>query len=187
MAWTSERHIPRGKRTRWPVDVGAGAAEDLGRLGEVDDLDADLLEERVGVGFDLLETLCRDDLDRRQLPGQVRQRVHGPGQALGLARGPTASHGRVFEVRDGHLVSSGAGASAEIVPAHGTCRSRSSEAKGELAALEERQAGTRGATASPTRWNAIPRAVSSSASAGLGDGRLGDDEGVGVDPRSARR
>ena len=31
------------------LDVGAGAAEDLGRLGEVDDLDADLLEEGVGV------------------------------------------------------------------------------------------------------------------------------------------
>ena len=109
--------MPRGKRTRWPVDVGAGAAEDLGRLGEVDDLDADLLEEGVGVGLDLLEALGRDDLDRRQLPGQVRQRVHGPGEALALSRGPTAPHGGVFEVRDSHRISSGF-ASAEGAARH---------------------------------------------------------------------
>ena len=49
VAWTIERHMPRGKRTRWPVDVGAGVAEDLDRIREVDDLDPDLFEERVGV------------------------------------------------------------------------------------------------------------------------------------------
>ena len=83
-------------------DVGAGAPEDLGRLREVDDLDADLFEEGVGVGLDLLEALGRDDLDGRRAAGQVGHRVHVAGQALGLARRATASHGRVFEVRSGH-------------------------------------------------------------------------------------
>ena len=93
--------MPRGKRTRWPVDVGAGAAEDLGRLGEVDDLDADLLEERVGVRLDLLEALGRDDLDRGELAGQVRERVQGrarrsvcraarPRRTAGCSRSGTA-------------------------------------------------------------------------------------------------
>ena len=101
-------------------DVGAGGAEDLGRLGEVDDLDADLLEEGVGVGLDLLEALGRDDLDRRQLPGQVRQRVHRAGEALALSRGPTAPHGGVFEVRDSHLISSVRGRAARRRQGHGT-------------------------------------------------------------------
>ena len=39
--------------------VRTGAAEDLDRVGEVDDLDADLLEERVGIGLDLLEATDR--------------------------------------------------------------------------------------------------------------------------------
>ena len=47
------------------LHVGAGSAEDLDRLGEVDDLDADLLEQRVGVVLDRLEALGGDDLDRR--------------------------------------------------------------------------------------------------------------------------
>ena len=123
------------------VDVGAGAAEDLGRLGEVDDLDADLLEERVGVGLDLLETADPDDFDRRQLPRQERQRVHVPCQSLGLARGPAAPHRGVFEVRDRHLISSGAGAIAEIVPPPWYGDPRGSEAKGELATLEEGETG----------------------------------------------
>ena len=103
------------------LDVGAGAAEDLGRLGEVDDLDADLLEEGVGVGLDLLEALGRDDLDRRQLPGQVRQRVQRPGEALALSRGPTAPYGGVFEVRHSHRLSSGsASADGAARYRHGT-------------------------------------------------------------------
>ena len=49
------------------VHVGAGAPEDPDRIREVDDLDPDLLEERVRVRFDLLETAGRDDLDGGRL------------------------------------------------------------------------------------------------------------------------
>ena len=75
------------------LDVGAGPAEDLDRLGEVDDLDADFLEEGVGVVLDGLEALGGHDLDRRQVPGQVGEVLHRPGQALGLAGGPAAADG----------------------------------------------------------------------------------------------
>ena len=47
------------------LDVGTGRPEDLGRLGVVDDLDADLLEERVGVVLDRFEALGRDHLHGR--------------------------------------------------------------------------------------------------------------------------
>ena len=67
------------------VDVGAGAAEDLDRLGVVDDLDADLLEEGVGVVLDLLEALGRDDLDRRELAGEVGKGLDRPREAGSLA------------------------------------------------------------------------------------------------------
>jgi hypothetical protein len=53
------------------LHVGARRSEDVDRLRVVDDLDADLLQEGVGVVLDRFETLGRDDLDRRQLPGQV--------------------------------------------------------------------------------------------------------------------
>ncbi len=94
--------------------VGAGAAEDLGRLGEVDDLDADLREQGVGVGLDLLEALGRDDLDRGQAAGQVRHRIHVASQALGLARGAATTDRVMVEVLDSHRVSSGF--QREIVP-----------------------------------------------------------------------
>ena len=86
VAVTIERHMPRGKRTRCPVDVGAGAAEDLDRLGEVDDLDADLLEEGVGVVLDLLEALGRDDLDRRRASGSGRAACPGSGRGARVWR-----------------------------------------------------------------------------------------------------
>ncbi len=60
-------------------DVGAGRPEDLGRLGVVDDLDADLLEEGVGVGLDLLETLGGDDLHRGPARGSGRGDAPWPG------------------------------------------------------------------------------------------------------------
>ena len=77
------------------LDVGAGRAEDLDRLGEVDDLDPDFLEERVGVVLDGLEALGGDDLDRWQLAGQIGQVLHRPGQARGLAGRSAAARGRV--------------------------------------------------------------------------------------------
>ena len=124
-------------------DVGAGAAEDLGRLGEVDDLDADLLEEGVGVGLDLLEALGRDDLDRRERAGQVGHRVHVACQALGLARGPAASDG--WDVRGpGSAIGSPRVSSARSrADHHGTAAASmsASEAARELATLVEGQAG----------------------------------------------
>ena len=89
------------------VHVGAGVPEDPDRIREVDDLDPDLLEERVRVRFDLFETAGRDDLDRGKVAGEVGQRVHGPRQAFGLAGCPAASHRRVLEVLCRHLITSG--------------------------------------------------------------------------------
>ena len=163
-------------------DVGAGAAEDLGRLGEVDDLDADLFEERVGVGLDLLEALGRDDLDRGERAGQVRDGVHVARQALGLARGPAAPDRRVFEVRDSHRVSF-----VRRPRSARSCRrpwygdADGSEAAGELAPLVERQAGAPRGDASPIWWNAMPRAARSRGERVDDDGGLGDDQRVGVE------
>ena len=119
-------------------DVGAGAAEDLGRLGEVDDLDADLFEEGVGVGLDLFEALGRDDLDGREAAGQVRHGVHVACQALGLSRGSATPHRRVFEVRDSHRISSGS--YARSCRHHGTATSGRSEPTSQLPTLVEREA-----------------------------------------------
>ena len=85
------------------LDVGAGRAEDLDRLGVVDDLDADFLQERVGVVLDRLEALGGDHLDRRQLAGQVGQVLHRPREALGLSSRPAPAAGARFgRLRGGH-------------------------------------------------------------------------------------
>ena len=76
------------------LDVGAGRAEDLDRLGVVDDLDADFLQEGVGVVLDRLEALGGDHLDRWQLAGQVGQVLHRPREALGLSSRPAPAAGR---------------------------------------------------------------------------------------------
>ena len=86
------------------VDVGSGPPEDLGRLGVVDDLDADLLEEGVGVGLDRREALLGDDLDRGQPAGEVGQRVDRAGQPGGLAGVAAAPHGSGFRGLGRHRV-----------------------------------------------------------------------------------
>ena len=131
------------------IHVGAGTTEDPDRIREVDDLDPDLLEERVGVRLDLLEAAGRHDLDRRQPAREVRQRVHGPGQAFGLAGRPAASHRWVLEVLCRHLVTSGwVGPRGRSRTCHGTAprfQRRSASSRPSRKARLAR----RGATQSP--------------------------------------
>ncbi len=183
VAWTNRSAHAAREADALALDVGAGAAEDLGRLGEVDDLDPDLLEEGVGVGLDLLEAFGRDDLDRGQLAGQVGQGVHGPGQALALARGPTAADRRMFEVLGSHLVTSGACAPLRSTSCDAMVRRAVQRRSASSRPSKKARLARRGATLSPMWWNAIPRVRSSSASAGLRDRGLGDHEGVGLDRR----
>ena len=69
------------------VDVGAGVAEQAERVGVAAELDADLLEDRVGVVLDEREALLAEDLERGELPGQERD-------VLGMAREPERPGGR---------------------------------------------------------------------------------------------
>ena len=91
VAWTIRRHIPRGKRTRVAVDVGAGVAEDPERLGVAAELDADLLEDRVGVVLDERQALLAEDLERGELAGQERDVLGVGREPQRLARRPTAA------------------------------------------------------------------------------------------------
>ena len=68
--------------------VGAGASKDLEGLREVADLDADLLEQGVGVVLDQLEALGRDHLDGRHGPREVRQRLERSREPRGLSGRP---------------------------------------------------------------------------------------------------
>ena len=72
VAWTIWRHIPRGKRTRSPSTSAPASREQPERVGVAAELDADLLEDRVGVVLDDREALLAEDLERREGPGQER-------------------------------------------------------------------------------------------------------------------
>ena len=54
------------------VDVGAGVVQQSNRLGVAPELEADLLEDRVGVLLDERQALLAEDLERRELAGQER-------------------------------------------------------------------------------------------------------------------
>ena len=106
-----------------PVGVGAGGAEDVDRLGVVDDLDADLFEQRVRVVLDGLEALGRDDLDRRELAGQVRERLQPLREPLGLSGRTSAPHPGVLDVVDfagGHRWLLGGGPDRSMVAMRGS-------------------------------------------------------------------
>ena len=150
------------------LDVGTGRTEDLDRLREVDDLDPDLLEQRVGVVLDRLEALGRDHLHGRQRPGQVGEGLHRPRESGGLARGPAASRGRR---RDRAPVS------PSSTPWYAPLR---------VAARARGPRRTRGWHAAAPRSRrsprtGCPRSVSSVARVVSRCGRLGDDEGLGSD------
>ena len=94
--------MPRGKRTRVPVDVGAGVAEALDRRRVVADLDADLLEDRVGVVLEDLEPFVGHQLVRLHRPREerlVRRGVRG-AQRLAAAT-PAAAAARLGSLRFG--------------------------------------------------------------------------------------
>ena len=78
------------------VDVGAGLAEEAQRVGVAAELDADLLEDRVGVVLDEREALLAEDLERRQRAGQERARARRAaraGRAWRAARPPVRRRG----------------------------------------------------------------------------------------------
>ena len=62
-------------------------SEQLERVGRLAEVDADLLEDRVGVVLDRLEALLGQDLDRRQRAGDEGDPLGDRGEAGG-ARGP---------------------------------------------------------------------------------------------------
>ena len=56
------------------LDVAAGAAKELERAGKVAKLDADFLQQRVGVALDRRETLFAEHFGQRDLAGDVGDR-----------------------------------------------------------------------------------------------------------------
>ncbi len=73
------------------VDVCAGVAEELDRVGGVAEVDPDLLEDRVGVLLDHREALLGEDLDRGERAGQERNALDDGVQPRCLAGGPAAA------------------------------------------------------------------------------------------------
>ena len=91
VAWTICRHIPRGNRTRTPSMSAPACGKQPKRLGVAAELDADLLEDRVGVLLDERQALLAEDLERRELAGQERDVLGVGGQPERLARRPAAA------------------------------------------------------------------------------------------------
>ena len=73
------------------VDVGAGVAQQAEGVGVAAELEADLLEDRVGVVLDEREALLVEDLERGELPGQERDVLGVGGEAGRLAGGSAAA------------------------------------------------------------------------------------------------
>ena len=73
VAWTICRHIPRGNRTRSPWTSAPASRSRPERVLVAAELDADLLEDRVGVVLDDREALLAEDLERGQRAGEERQ------------------------------------------------------------------------------------------------------------------
>ena len=82
-----------------PVDGRAGLTEDPQGIGVAAELEADLLEDRVGVVLDERQALLVEDLERGELAGQERDvlgvareagRLAGRSTATGRARGARA-------------------------------------------------------------------------------------------------
>src|SRR5439155_2104507 len=74
------------------VHVGAGVLEQAERVGQPAELEADLLEDRVGVVLDEREAFLAEDLERLERPCEERQpldRGMGPrGRPAGVAAAP---------------------------------------------------------------------------------------------------
>ena len=73
------------------VDVGAGVVQQPQRLGVAAELDADLLEDRVGVVLDERQALLAEDLERRERAGQERDVLGVGRQPERLAGGSAAA------------------------------------------------------------------------------------------------
>ena len=78
---------PAGEPDPRPLDVATGVPESFDRARVVADLDADLGEDRVGVVLQQLQPLGRDDLDRRQCPGEERFGCDGVTRSFPLPSG----------------------------------------------------------------------------------------------------
>ena len=142
------------------------------------------LEEGVGVRLDLLEALGRDDLDRLQLAGQVRQRC--PCAAPGARSGARPDRAGRRGVRGpGAVIASPRGAVRVSRDRAATMvrRGAASEPAGELPGLVEGEARAAGRDASPISWNGTPRRGQVVGQGRLGDRRLGDDERVRLERR----
>src|SRR4029450_11062614 len=66
---------------------GPGIAQRAQRILVATELEADLLEDRVGVLLDGREAFLVEDLERRELPGQERDPLRVRGEPDRLARG----------------------------------------------------------------------------------------------------
>ena len=80
-----ETHAPRGR-----IDVGAGVSEDRARL-IVQEVDADLLQDRKRGLMDRIELVLRDEVQRRERRLRLAGRLRGPGTAAALGRASPAA------------------------------------------------------------------------------------------------
>ena len=53
------------------ADIASGVAKDLKRLGILEKIDPDLLQNGLGIGLDDLRRFVAQDVDRRDLAGDV--------------------------------------------------------------------------------------------------------------------
>ena len=84
------------------LDVGSAVAQDAERLGVVAELDADLLEDRVGVVLDGREALLVENLERLERPREERRPLDvgvEPGGLAGRAAAASPAVGVVGHVR----------------------------------------------------------------------------------------
>ena len=75
------------------LDVCAGIAPTLQRLRIVDEIDADLLQHGLGVVFDDLDRLIRQDLEIRDIAGDVARGLDFRRATLGAAGGAASAAG----------------------------------------------------------------------------------------------
>ena len=125
---TSARHRPRGKRTRSPSTSAPAAFQICSASGSSRKIEADLLEDRVGVALDEAQALLVQHLEARQRASDVGHGGSGAGRtggALGIAsaRAHAALGSRFRFVHSGHVSSprpAQAPSMATVTPAGGS-------------------------------------------------------------------
>ena len=162
---TSERHIPRGKRTRWP-SMSAPAPRKISTASGKLTISMPTCSSRVSA----LASICsRPSVEMTSTGGSLRVRYGSVSiaarQALRLAGGTTAPHRGVFEVRERSFASPRVpGRVAGSCRVHGTARAAPIRAGGRAPGPRRRR-GWRGGARPRRRSGGTARRARSGRSA----------------------